>query len=113
MTKPDIESLSREFCRLAGKVWHEEVGWKDEEVFLSIGDKQYKAQYKIRHINPDFTDAREVIKVMRKIGKLQELLAYLSDDHCYDSVHVNYIEDRTGLILEEAVKFMRLIMRLK
>ena len=59
----EIESLSREFAKLAGICWHEPnfgVFIHGDPVCVHCGKKGVT--------NPDFSDACEVIRVMRERG---------------------------------------------
>ena len=94
----DIEALSREFCELTGICWHE-----INDPCLDVYCKKCRSS---SAINPDFSDAREVIKVMRKRGELRQFLYTLAIAPYY-FVKSDLIEDTTGLLLKEAVEFMR------
>lgn len=85
-TNINIESLSREFCELTGKVWH-------EKTFPECGVS-----------NPDFSDAREVLGVMRKRSYWYKFYQYLCQQSKADWVDLVII---SGLLLKEAVEFLR------
>ena len=125
----NIEELSREFCRLAEIERHElgnfvEVknGRMINAAHCSCGaDFLYNSTLAehIKEANPDLSDAREVPKVLKKSGKGISFLAYLVDrytalvDPCKQNKGefvywlVDMIIDETGLLLKEAVEFMR------
>ena len=113
MTNPNISELSRELARLAGFCWHEYRGKIGHESLCGCGflfDSKSDVTRHAKKSNPDFSDAREVIRVMREIGKMDKFLDYFSVDlgGKWAKEFINdYIPDTTGLLLQEAVMFMR------
>lgn len=117
--KPDIEALSREFCELTGKEWHELEVSNEPLLRCVCGfatkfpsvlfDHCYKS-----NTNPDFSDAREVLKVMRARCKNDyEFSSFLFSLKCPGTYaiclksFIDLIEDDTGLMLKEAVEWLR------
>jgi hypothetical protein len=115
----EIESLSREFAKLTGIEWHE-VSYKVDRYMCSCGasDPHQESNdpmaairnFMDAHSNPDFTDAREVIKVLDEIGRLDEFVvtcgALGKHSREDDLIPVRYVKT-PGLMLAEAVTFMK------
>lgn len=111
MTDPN-----KRFAELAGICWHEikyqvrpdnapnfpftkctcGEGFSDVEEFL----------IHCRKSNPDFSDAREVLKVMRDKEVLRQFLFTLAIAP-YNFVKVDLVLDTTGLLRDEAIKWMK------
>ena len=125
-TVNNIESLSREFAKLVGIEWHdvEKKRWndyppKDCIYYCDICQTHFPERELSLHNNPDFSDAREVIRVMDegtkaafimwlmgkfiRTGSISRLAA---QGYCV-LLATKYFEDRTGLLLKEAVEWMK------
>jgi hypothetical protein len=105
--------INKRFCKLAGLCWHEETGWKNEEVFPSIDEQQYKVQYKIRYVNPDFcADPRLVREVLMKREDWYLLQRKLTND-CpggddeTEFFLKTYLLDTTGLLAIKAIEWLK------
>lgn len=103
----NVDAISHEFCELAGICWHE------RSTHPMCAGTCHKCAQVYKH-NPDFTDAREVLRVMRERGDYHDfvkLFGCASIDF-NDGVETYFIPDTliidtTGLLLEEAVGWMR------
>lgn len=106
----EIRTLSKEFCRQNGICWHEEDFdrrgcWCRCGKYLATGE-----QY-----NLDFSDAREVLKVIDDgKGRLPQFLKWLVDKNDLvlnmtpSWLHIaDLVMDETGLLLQEAVEWGR------
>lgn len=107
--KPNIEALSREFCELTG-IEFAEYWWRPKcqgEVSPARVTFDEKCDTCMNHVEwkemPDLSDAREVLKVMReKDGWLE----YIEKRYaCQDLIM--FVLNRTGLLLKEAVEWMK------
>jgi hypothetical protein len=114
MTDFNIEALSREFCEMAGIEWHE-IKLNDRYYFLpGVVCKHPKYLCTCgravdnfvdnTHDNPDYTDAKEVLKLLDKIGLRIEFRFYLINK---EPPFWDFVVDDTGLMLKEAVEFLR------
>ena len=113
---------NRRFAELAGIEWHE-IDVSNEPILrCSCGFTTRFPSELFDHCdssNPDFIDAREVIKVMRSLP-VKEYASFLNGGvGCYDSadpdvgicdacelISVHYLFDATGLLRDEAIKFL-------
>ncbi len=106
---------NRRFAELAGAFWHEIVGTPDG-YFCSCGSPVKESiglPVRTGHYNLDFTDVREVLKVMEKIDKLRRFLAWINalsidedGDFINEAVPVGLIIDTTGKLRDLAIQWM-------
>ena len=90
----EIESLSREFAKLAGIEWYE-----DWYLITHHGER-----------NPDFSDAREVIRVMWKRSDWKDFVLWFANRRTPELnvfVVIGDMENETGEMLELAVDWMK------
>jgi len=113
----EIESLSREFAKLVGIEWHdvEKKRWndyppKDCIYYCDTCQTHFPERELSLHNNPDFTDAREVIAVMRLLPDYEKFYAaigsyYSREFHAW--MHREDLLTTPGLMLKEAVEWMK------
>lgn len=104
---------NKRFAELAGIEWHR-VAPNGLGYECSCGDRfWYLKNYK--HVNPDFSDAREVLKVMMEREDFLDFITkicHLSTDGVSYDVQYDiktfacYILNTTGLLRDEAIKWM-------
>jgi hypothetical protein len=73
MTDLNIESLSREFCKLAEICIHEIAGIHSGGIHC----KKCGLPWEVWTNLPDLSDTRELLKAIKKLGKAISFLAYL------------------------------------
>lgn len=104
----DIKFLSREFCELAGICWHEIYPPSDSRYGFCRHCGKHRQEWDYKD-NPDFTDAREVLDALG-----DDLEAFVVEKYYDRELPLNalmkltvVVKDRTGLLLKEAVEFLR------
>ena len=111
-----MKDANRRFAELAGICCDEPrliiewpVYYGNELVYTSV-DPQDGTEPEVRHYYPnipDFTDAREVLKVMRE---REDWLGFLNTVGLYHSgiyaVEVKYLLDTTGKLRDMAIEWM-------
>ena len=115
----EIEQLSKKFARLARIPWHEIVGIYpcDEDgsrftCFCGVELSERSIESHIKELNPDFTDAREVLAVMEKHPQGKLFFASLIYKENYEAIDDDgniprhYVTDHTGLMLKAVVEWM-------
>ena len=114
-----IESLSREFAKLAGICWHQ-INWRCEGDFYTeawtcdCGASFEKSSEAALHMADkkiyDFTDAREVIRVMWKRSDWKDFVLWFANRRTPELnvfVVISDMENETGEMLELAVDWMK------
>lgn len=112
----ELESLSRKFCKLVG-IEPREYWWcshclsEKSPVQVTYYEKcTYCGNHVERVEGPDFTDAREVIAIMRLLPGYEKFYAaigsyYNREFHAW--MHREDLLATTGLMLKEAVEWMK------
>lgn len=99
----ELTKLSKRFCELVGICWHE---WDYYEL-LTLHETQFKCRrcHELRindRSHPDFSDPREVLRVMRGREDFRLFPCVAGDG----DIHIDLILDTTGLLLKEAVSYL-------
>ena len=101
--------INEMLCELLGICWHEQVDDQTLQCKHCGAPMLFPWQQ-----SPDFTsDARLVLREMRKIGKLARFLSWLNafsfdedGDMIDNAVPVEFIINTTGLLADKALEFL-------
>ena len=94
--RSEMENNQR-FAELVGICWHEQKSWD----LLECGKCGHEMLFTL---NPDFTDAREVLRVMSREQQLFFLRSLAICPAYY--IKIDYILDTTGKLRDLAIKWM-------
>ena len=106
MTDPN-----QRFAELAGLEWHDIEPPNNQCLMYrctcgaDFGMPLDAIQHQNKN-NPDFTDAREVLKVMEGKNTLSSFLLWLSKDESVNRIHVHLVLDTTGKLRDLAIEWM-------
>jgi hypothetical protein len=117
-----MNDLNKRFAKLAGICWHK-TRLEDNTYKCSCGSvvtaNIFRYDFDRQHTNPDFSDPREVLKVMMKradwprfaqsIGCIVYDIRFAQSfevESCKWTIPVDYITDETGLLCKAACEWL-------